>query len=152
MRFITRDDPIVAVHRAIGCGQKNFKLAWRCHQLLSGFLVNGHLPRVSYQSRPSANDMGDNEVILGAVHRSPGIYLTAEENPGNQLGDRLVKCCATNHRLKWGSLPPNEVGRIAQHVREEKEGKKGRTGFDPSCTVKLFLPEIRYTITPGYYF
>jgi hypothetical protein len=24
----------------------------------------------------------DNEMILGAVHRSPGIYLTAEENPG----------------------------------------------------------------------
>ena len=27
-----------------------------------------------------ANDKGDNEMILGAVHRSPGIYLTAEEN------------------------------------------------------------------------
>ena len=25
-----------------------------------------------------ANDKGDNEMILGAVHRSPGIYLTAE--------------------------------------------------------------------------
>ena len=28
-----------------------------------------------------ANDKGDNEMILGAVHRSPGIRLTAEENP-----------------------------------------------------------------------
>ena len=27
-----------------------------------------------------ANDEGDNEMVLGAVHRSPGIYLTAEEN------------------------------------------------------------------------
>ena len=26
-----------------------------------------------------ANDKGDNEMILGAVHRSPGICLTAEE-------------------------------------------------------------------------
>ena len=26
---------------------------------------------------------GDNEMILGAVHRSPGICLTAEENPRN---------------------------------------------------------------------
>ena len=25
-----------------------------------------------------ANDKGDNEMILGAVHRSPSIYLTAE--------------------------------------------------------------------------
>ena len=39
-----------------------------------------------------ANDKRDNEMILGAVHRSPGICLTAEENPRKpQLGDRLVK-------------------------------------------------------------
>ena len=39
-----------------------------------------------------ANNMYDNEMILGAVDRSPGICLTAEENPGKpQLGDRLMK-------------------------------------------------------------
>ena len=39
-----------------------------------------------------ANDKGDNEMILGAVHISPGICLTAEENPRKpQLGDRLMK-------------------------------------------------------------
>ena len=27
-----------------------------------------------------ANDKSDNEMILGAVHRSPAIFLTAEEN------------------------------------------------------------------------
>jgi hypothetical protein len=27
------------------------------------------------------NDKGDNEMVMGAVHRSPGICLTAEENP-----------------------------------------------------------------------
>ena len=27
-----------------------------------------------------ANDKGDNEMILGAVHRYPGICLTAEKN------------------------------------------------------------------------
>ena len=30
--------------------------------------------------------------------------------------------------LNWGPLPPNEVGRIAQHVRKgegRKQGKKG---------------------------
>ena len=37
-------------------------------------------------------DKGDNEIILGAVHRSPGICLTAEENPRKpHLGDRLIK-------------------------------------------------------------
>jgi hypothetical protein len=38
------------------------------------------------------NDKGDNEMISGAMHRSPGICLTAEENPGEpELGDRLMK-------------------------------------------------------------
>jgi len=38
------------------------------------------------------NDKGDNEMLLGAVHRFPGICLTVEENPRKpQLGDRLMK-------------------------------------------------------------
>ena len=75
-----------AVHVAMGCGQRSSKLVWRCHQLLSGFLAQDHFPRVSRQSRLSAND---NELIPGAVHNSLGIYLIAEENPGKpQLGDR----------------------------------------------------------------
>ena len=38
------------------------------------------------------NDKDDNEKMLGAVHRSPGICLTAEENPRKpQLGVRLMK-------------------------------------------------------------
>jgi hypothetical protein len=31
----------------------------------------------------STNDMVNNEMISGAVHRSPGIYLKAEKNPKN---------------------------------------------------------------------
>ena len=39
-----------------------------------------------------AIDKDDNEMIPGAVLRSPGISLTAEENSGKpQLGDRLIK-------------------------------------------------------------
>ena len=69
-----------------------------------------------------ANDKDDNEMILRAVYRSPGICLTAEENPRkHQLGDRLMKGGATSYRVKWG--PPNEVGRIAQHARKG-EGRK----------------------------
>ena len=50
------------------------------------------LSRVSRQSSLLPNDKGDNEMIPGAVHRSPGIYHTAEENAGKpQLGDHLMK-------------------------------------------------------------
>jgi hypothetical protein len=34
----------------------------------------------------------------------------------------------TNHRLKWDPLPPNEVGRIAEHVRNGKIRKIGKSG------------------------
>ena len=42
----------------------------------------------SVASVTSVVDKDDNETILGAVHRSPGICLTAEGNPRKpQLGD-----------------------------------------------------------------
>ena len=41
---------MTSVHGAMGCGQKSLGLVWRCHQLLSGFLAKGHLPRMSRQS------------------------------------------------------------------------------------------------------
>jgi hypothetical protein len=58
---------------AMSCDQKSFKIVWRCYQLLSGFLSKGHLPRGSCKLRLSDNNNGDNEMILRAVHRSPGI-------------------------------------------------------------------------------
>ena len=40
----------------------------------------------------TANDKGDNEVKLEIVHRSPGICLMVEENPGkHNVRYRLIK-------------------------------------------------------------
>ena len=62
-------------------------------------------------------------MIPGAVFRSPGIYFTAEENPRNLRYETIEEGCVISHcRLKWVPIPPNEVGRIAQHVRN-KEGR-----------------------------
>ena len=77
-----RPDCFASCHGAMGCGQKCFKVVWRCHQLLSGFLTNGTLPRVPRQSRLSVNDKGDNDVVPGATNGSPGIYLTSNKMPG----------------------------------------------------------------------
>ena len=60
-------------------------------------------------------------MILGAVRRSSGIYLTAEENPGkSQLGDR--QCDQSSHQM--GSLTSNDIFRIIRHVREGGERKQ----------------------------
>ena len=41
---------------------------------------------------PDVWNNDDNEVKQGTVHRSPGFYCTAEENPRkSQVGDRLMK-------------------------------------------------------------
>ena len=74
-----------------------------------------------------ANDKGDNEVILGAVHKSPG--LTAEGNPRKpHLRNRLMKGLCDHSSPEMGSFHPNEVGRIAQHVRKGKGRKEGKAG------------------------
>jgi hypothetical protein len=68
---------------------------------------------------------GDNEIIPGAVHRSLGIYLIADETPRKpQLGDR--------RRLCDQSSPQNEVGRITKHARKE-EGRNIRMADDYRC-------------------
>ena len=70
---------------------KSFKLVWRCHQLLSGFLAKGYLPRVPYQPLLSANDK-DDKVMPGTVNWSPGIYLMGLDISGkSQKGDSLMK-------------------------------------------------------------
>ena len=85
---------------------------------------------MSRQSRLLVNGKGDDEMIPGAVHRS-GIYLTGEENPGTYQLETVDEGCAISHRLKWGPFPPNEVSRIAQHVRKGGR-RKGR------CRVNQF--------------
>ena len=56
--------------------KKNFQLVWRCHHLLSGFLA----PSVTSVTSV-ANDKDDNEMMPGAVHRSPAFTLQLRKTP-----------------------------------------------------------------------
>ena len=58
----TSDGNLFVVHGAMDCGQNSCKPVLWCNQLLSGFLANEHLLRVSGLSCLSANDKGDNEM------------------------------------------------------------------------------------------
>ena len=71
------------VHGTMKCGQKTLMLVWGCHQLLSEFLAKGHLPRVSRQSRLSANVKGDNELILGLDTDLLEFALRLRKTPDN---------------------------------------------------------------------
>ena len=88
------------------------------------------------------NDKVDNEMILGAVHTSPGICLTAEENPRKrQLEGHLMKGLCNQ------SLPQNEVCRIAQQVTK---GEGRNEEKDEEATVKsktLVVPKFVIQIT-----
>ena len=53
----------------------------------------------------------DQEISTGAVHRSLGIYLTPRNSRRNCF--RRPSDGVQPIAFKWGSLPQNEVGRIA---------------------------------------
>ena len=101
---------------------KGFKLVWWCHQLLSGFLVKGHLLLVLRQSRLSVNDKDDNEMIRGCAQNSLGLRKTLHNLSWKTVDEGF----SIIHRLKWGPLPPNDC-RITQHVREREERKEEMT-------------------------
>ena len=107
------------------------------------------MPRRLRQSRLSANDKGDNEVKPGAGHKSPGIYLTAEENPGKpQLRDHLMR--ALRPVIASNGIPYLQMTSVGSHStpgreREEKKESLG-TGresdsfsYETSCNVYLLL-------------
>ena len=122
-----------------GLWLKNIKLVWWCHQLLSGFLVKGHLPRVSDRSLKIRVIM---KWSREAVHRSPGIFFTAEENPGKpQLGDHLMKGLCDQSSPQMGSLSSKwgRQDRTAHQEGRSKELRKGRDIFPfPFLFVKVY--------------
>ena len=44
----------------------------------------------------------------------------------NSSWETVEEGCGTSHRLKWGSLPLNVLGRIAQHVMKREGMKEGK--------------------------
>ena len=98
------------------------------------------------------NDKVDNEMILGAVHRSPGICLTAKENPRFISQETIWwRVCATSYCLKWGPFPTNGVSSIALHIRKgagRKEGwGLGVIGRDPYSYMYRYSTQIYLVIT-----
>ena len=85
------------------------------------------------------NDKGGNEMILGAVHRSPGIFLTAEENPRKPLPDEG----AVRPVIASNGVPFIQIKSVGSHSTSgrEKEGNKERTGWLGISVSDLSTPQ-----------
>ena len=91
------------VHGTMSCSQKSLMLVWWYHQLLSGFLVNGHICLL----------------MIRVLMRNQGLWsdLMAEENSKNpQLGDCLMKTL-------WSVIASHGVNKIIQFIREGERRK-----------------------------
>ena len=97
-------EPWTAAKNALGqCG----------HQHLSGFIVNGHLPRVSCQSRLSANDKGDNEMTTGAVQRVIiFIFIIRETITTN----RQIRVLFSLKNIKTSNYKKKQLHLLFQHL------------------------------------
>ena len=113
---LSHDCYLCLVHGAMGCGQKNFQLVWRSHQLLSGFLAKGHLPRVSRQSS-----------------RSPMIRVIMRWSWG-LCTDFLALALQLRKAPETSARRPSDEGAV-RPSGWEKEGNKERTE-------KLSMPEM----------
>ena len=69
----------------IGCGEKKLKASVAVPAVPVRVPSQRPLAPSVASVTSVANGKGDNEMILGAVHRSPGICFTAEENPRKPL-------------------------------------------------------------------
>ena len=115
-----------SLHGSMGCTQKGFKLVWRCHQL-SGFLAKGHFPRVSGQSRLSADVWMIMRWYLGLCGDFLAFILQLRKTPEILSKETVDEGCANSHRLKWGLFPTKtSLGSYSTPGRE-MEGKKERT-------------------------
>jgi hypothetical protein len=67
----------------------------------------------------------DNEINLGVVHRSPNIYLTAEEDLGRSQLDHLIK--AVQPVIASNGIPYLQMMSVGSHrlSGREKQEKKG---------------------------
>ena len=114
------------VHGAMGCGQKSFKLVWRCHQLLSGFLAKGYLPRLSRQSRLSTNDRVVIRWYRGLCTDLLAFALQLRKTRKTSARRRLMKF--VRPIIASNGVNSLQMRRIGSHSIQEERRKERRKG------------------------
>ena len=75
------------------------------------------------QPRLSAKDKRHNAIISGLCTDFSVFILELRKTRENSARRLSNEGFSTIHHLKWGPLPQNDVGRIAQLIRKGKEWK-----------------------------
>ena len=121
-------------HGEMSCGQKSIKLVWRYYQLLYGFLVKGHLPRVSRQSRLSANDRVMLRWYLALYTDLVALTLQLRKTRKSSIKRPSIS------RFKWG--PSFQMRRYqctaCQEGSRKEQRKEGKGGIvTRSCLLSM---------------
>ena len=87
------------------------------------------------------NDKDDNEIIQEAVHRSPGICLTAEDNPLKTSARRPFDEGAVRPVIASNEVPFLQMRSVGFHSTSRRRSKEIRKGWDESslCVIQIFL-------------
>ena len=123
--YLTPITPVLLrVNAAITLGRKSFMFVFRCQHLLSGFLVKGHLLRISLQSC----DKADNGVIHGFA-QIYWIHLTVEQILEKyQLGGHLkaVRPAIASNRVLYFRIRSVEWDSASWSRKEGRESERER--------------------------
>ena len=76
-----------------------------------------------------ANDKDDNKMIPGGVHESPGICLTAEQNPQKTSARRPLK--SVRPFIALNRVPYLQMKSVGSHCKSgrQKEGNEEKGGM-----------------------
>ena len=124
------------------CGQKNFQLVWRCHQLLSEFLAKSHLPQVSRQLRRplivrvTNYPRGYAQISWHVPYSWGKTQKSSARRPSVKRAVRLV--------IAPNKIPFLQMRSVGSHSTSgrEKEGNKEWTGLLFYCLWDMGITEV----------
>ena len=140
------------VHGAMGAAaKKSFKLVWRCHQFLSGFLAKGHLPRVPRQSHRSLIIRLIMKWSRGPYTDLPAFALKLKKTSA-RTDENFVPCKRYNACAKIESFSLQASDSCSFHpVTLPFKAGESRTRVNHSKEFELIHPLFFYYFTFSFY-
>jgi hypothetical protein len=114
----------------MGCGPKRFKLVWRCHKLLSGFLAKGQFPEVSRQSLMIRMIMRGCRGLCTDL-----LAFTLQLNKSRETSARRLLVKAMRSIIASNGVPYLQLRSVGSHDTSGKEDEGTLKPFYCTCIV-----------------